>query len=541
MTDSVAAPPANRRSPADVAAFAFLVMATGVYVLCAARVESHGSDTSTYFGLAQSLVRGDGYRFNFVPHTVYPPGYPVVLASLMVVVGESFATLLRVAVPVYFVGLACVYVLVRGERDPSAGLAVTILCGTSFAAFFWTTAGLHSDVLYFAVSAVALLCVDVAERAQGRRARLAAIVVGSACVAYLPMVRSIGVTFLAGLGLWMTLPLVVARLRDGSGAAGRIRRWAPAAVATVVVLGSWMSWSSRQESYAGDGHMASYAQQLLKADPHEIDAPAISPLRLPARAGDLLLVRVRRTTQMVLNQPYRDFSWTNPAALVFLLGVLGAIGSGFARSLVTRATLTDCYVLAYGALLLLWPFDEGQRFLFPIQPFLILYGIEGLRAIGGAVASRGPWRQAAPRLMRVGGGMLFVAMVAMGVLPSIEFARRAMGETPAVPTNAPTLAAVDWIRVNTRPDEVIMVDEAAILHRLTERRTYRFPLLTDPERIAELLDATGTDYVLVLREQGPAYFRPGTEARFETARARAPDRFIPVYDYSDGVIYQVIG
>lgn len=531
----------EQRPGHDVAAGVFLLVAAAAYVYSAARVESYGSDTSMYFGLAQSLVHGEGYRFNFVPHTVYPPGFPLFLAGLMAVVGESFATLMRVNVPVLFVGLACIYGLIRSERGTGTSLAVLVLCGTSFRAFFLTTAGLHSDILYFTVAALALWSVDYVERARPGPLRTAILVLGTASVAYLPLVRSIGVTLLAGLCLWMLVPVLLRRDTGPSDVRGRLRRWTPAAVATLVVLGAWMGWSAQQEAYEGDGHMASYTQQLLKADPHELDSPTLSPLRLPGRAVELLALRVQRSTAMLLNQPYRSFSWGNPAALLFLLGVAGTVGVGLVRSMMIRATLSDCYVLAYGGLLLLWPFDEGQRFLFPILPFLLLYAVEGVDWIGAVVTTRGPLRPWGPRLLAAGKGALFMAVVVMGILPSIEFARRTRGSTPAMTSNAPTLAVMQWVEQNTEPDDVIMADEFAIMHRLTGRRTYRFPLLTDPARIEAIIARTSADYIVVLREDGPAYFRPGTESRFESVRMRAPERFRLVHDYGEGMVYEVVG
>ena len=103
------------------------------------------------------------------------------------------------------------------------------------------------------------------------------------------------------------------------------------------------------------------------------------------------------------------------------------------------------------------------------------------------------------------------------------------------------MAVLEWIERNTANDDVIMVDEFALVHRLTGRRTYRFPLLTDAARVEAIIDETSTDYIVVLREEGPAYFQPGTDARFESVRARAPHRFHLVHDYGDGVVYRVGG
>jgi hypothetical protein len=196
--------------------------------------------------------------------------------------------------------------------------------------------------------------------------------------------------------------------------------------------------------------------------------------------------------------------------------------------------------VAYGGLLVLWPFDEGQRFLFPIHPLLLTYGIDGLNAVSGWVVRTALPAVAGARILTLSKAGLFGVIVAAGVVASVPLALRNRKPQPPVTTNSATLSIVDWLRANTGEDAAIMADEAAIVHRLTGRRTYRFPLLTDPQRIHELIDETRTSYIVVLDERGPAYFRPSTMVRFEAVRAYAADRFELVHDFGAGWVFRVM-
>ncbi|HUW58534.1 MAG TPA: hypothetical protein VMZ92_18000, partial [Planctomycetota bacterium] len=47
-------------------------------------------DSALYLSLARSLVRGEGYQADGIPHTLVLPGYPVMLAAIFRVAGEDF-------------------------------------------------------------------------------------------------------------------------------------------------------------------------------------------------------------------------------------------------------------------------------------------------------------------------------------------------------------------------------------------------------------------------------------------------------------------
>jgi hypothetical protein len=519
-----------------VGAFAIL------YVWTAARLESYGSDTSTYFELARSLRHQHRYWFDFEPHTTYPPGYPLLLAGLMALAGETFTTLVRFSIPIYFAGLLGLYWLVTLLRGRTIAAVVTLLGAVSTVGYFWATVGLHSDVPYFTVSVWALLCVELAKRARTKRRAIFYRVLVALCAAYLVLIRSVGITLVAGLLLWMVYP----GRGQGESKASMQRRawqWLPVALLPTLALAAWMWWTGRHGPPKGTGdYMQSYTQQILKADPHQIDSPNITPVRLPARTIRMLEIRTVNATRTVLNAPQAYLRWYNPICLAFLL----VVGLGFLASLVRERTVLDYYVLAYGGVLLLYPFDEGTRYLFPVQLFLVLYGVDGLELLrrgGHRLAGEKSGTVAATlrnrTLFSTGRGLLLAAIVALGAYGISVQAGQNLHPDPAHFTNAKTVQVAEWVKQNTQSSDVIMNDEYAILHRLTGRRTVRFPLFTDPAVITQRIMVDRVDFIVVPQEQRFEYYRPSIMRRFAAVRALHPQMFTMVHTFDWGTVYRV--
>lgn len=528
----------------DVVLVAFLIAFACVYVLTAATVEAYGSDTSIYFELARSLLHEHRYWFNFEPHTLYPPGFPLFLAGLMFLAGESFPTLVKLSILVDFIGLLGLYYLLKLQRGPEIASAIVVLVATSYVLYFWSTVGLHSEGLYFTTSIYALLCVELGNRAKQSWVRLSSYVLVALLAAYLVLVRSIGITFVAGLILWIVYPLGFPSTHERDSARYRLKAWFPAVILPIAVFFAWNSWAGQHAAQSRSGnYMESYAQQILKEDPHRIDSPNISFTKIPVRMIKMLFIRTANAARMVFNLPGLFLSWRNPATLLFL----GILVLGFASCFVREGSLRDCYVLAYGGMLLLHPFDEGTRFLQPIQPFVLLYALAGLEtayALLTKYLAKGASRSVEALFDRdaafsVAKGGLTMALLITGLYQTVQIAGRNLHPEPSTFTNARTVEASKWVADHTRETDVIMDEQFAILHRLTGRRTDRFPLTTDPHFIRERILASGAAFVVVLDERQYEYYVPSVMNRFETLRRLYPHLFTPVYTFGSGTIYKV--
>jgi hypothetical protein len=137
-------------------------------------------------------------------------------------------------------------------------------------------------------------------------------------------------------------------------------------------------------------------------------------------------------------------------------------------------------------------------------------------------------------------GALFIAIVTLGLVQLHGAALRNLNPDPGTFVHAPTVKISNWIAQNTRVNDIIMTDEYEILHRLTKRKTYRFPLATDPGLLRDRIIESTVDFLIILNEKEFEYYSPSTMKRFESVKTLSPELFIPEYDFEQGVIYRVV-
>jgi hypothetical protein len=128
----------------------------------------------------------------------------------------------------------------------------------------------------------------------------------------------------------------------------------------------------------------------------------------------------------------------------------------------------------------------------------------------------------------------------LGLFQQHGAALRNLHPEPGTFRHAPTVKVSNWIAQNTKESDIVMIDEYAILHRLTNRKTFRFPLTTDPGLLRERIIGNGVDFLVIFNEREYEYYIPSTTRRFETVRKLSPELFVSVHDFGEGVIYRVL-
>jgi hypothetical protein len=156
------------------------------------------------------------------------------------------------------------------------------------------------------------------------------------------------------------------------------------------------------------------------------------------------------------------------------------------------------YLLLYFALLMVWPFPPGPRFVVPVLP-LILYGVwEGFQRV-----------RPSARLIRVVATIVGVVVITAAVLDGDSRLRNAHVK--------PFLHRYEWIRRNTAPDDVIacVLDPNCYLY--TGRKAVSILSIGDmalfygpqvnfhirPEKLAEMIRTSKASYIMV--ESNPKF------------------------------------
>ena len=537
--------------------------AIGCFVICAwastayRRADIYTTDSSYYQGLADNLASHKGYNFDFKPHTRYPPGFPAMLAVGGVFVGHEYTSYVRLMPLFGFIGLLAMFAIVSREEDERVAAVACLLLASSPQFFRSMTQDVLSDLPYFAASSVAL-----AAGSSRRHALPAAIFVAAAVT-----IRSAGVALTAAFMLallwdWRALPPRTRILYGVAAAAG--------AVAEI----SWLAWVLGHASPDWPGEpMDSYLRQLVLKDPRQPGVGLATPADVLWHARDGLAALSAHAVELATRLPWVAPRWYSPLAL----GPIAAVAAGVWDSLVRRRSVLQAwYVAVYCALFALWPFDEGARFVLPIFPLVVMFAFRGVlfwrEAIEqrprvasairvalvvmaaaalwsmsrqdhtglqdrlsvvlwtvlavAAIALRGIGRRRISSLTAsnapVAAGAVLVLLLGVGFVEQTVIAKANRTALSAPPGRTTTLEVADWLR--SRHDAgPVMVQQTAVLHRLTGRRTVSFPTTDDGNLIARTIRLHGVAYLVVADDATDQFYRPLERARFEALATSVPD------------------
>ena len=415
-------------------------------------------DDAIYVVLAKALASGEGFRMINMPGaphgTHFPPGYPLVLAAMWklfpsfpdnIVVFKflNAAFLAGTAVGTYRFGRSLL------GLEP-LGAAVAALLGTISVVVLMITGVVLSEPLYMLLVIPTLFLAErAAEDGSPRTAAGAGAMIG-----VLALVRTVG-TFLVPA----TLLVLLVR-----------RRWRSAAIllaSALVFLVPWQVWISVYQSEMAPpfvGKYGAYAPWL--AEGYKAGGLPYTLAVLGKNANELFGFLGYITLPVV---PV----WPRLGSLGTVIG-LAAVG---AASVWRRIPITIVFLLAYGAIILIWPF-EPTRFALVWWPVLAGLCMAGVRRVW-------LWRPALTPL-RVARLAALTATLVVAVGYATYNARGARQKWWA---NLQSDAAVtakpiaEWVARSTTPNDVVITDHDLIVYLYTGRRAVPTAAFTALARI----------------------------------------------------------
>jgi 4-amino-4-deoxy-L-arabinose transferase-like glycosyltransferase len=466
-----------------------------------------GGDSSEYVILAESVLRvGDGYADTMtpgepVPHTKYPPLYPILLAPLVALFGRSFVVLklLSVAFTATSVGL---FALWARERIPSRlWLPVSLALAVNPVVIDYSR-WLLSEAPFLLFSVLALLFLE-----RGRDGeeldRDFWLALGAILAAY--YVRGIGVMFLVAGSLYYLFT----------------KRWKRFAAFNVVGAGLSLPWLVRNRLVSGEA--TPYLEQFLLKSVYEPELGYHDFGGLVGRFFNNVAIYAGRELPRVFAGSDSVWSVAPPMiALSVTLAVLVLVG--FGARVRERAGIADLYfALSCVAVFLFEEVVSDVRYLMPLVPLLLVYVVDGISAVT---------RLATRSAERVAPAVAVLALVtAVGVLAQLQRApanvamlRQVAGGDPLAgyhPAWRSFFQASDWIAANTQEDAVVTVRKPRLFYLWTGRRVREYPFSTDPDSVLSVV--LETDYVLIDQISGTTgrYLVPAVQS--------AQDRFLVVH------------
>jgi hypothetical protein len=300
---------------------------------------------------AEAAEHGGGFLYHGQP-TVFPPGYPALLALLMRLHLAYVWVIVCLSVVFLAIGLVALrYLLGREGFAGDVALGVSILTLLSFVFVKYSAIPL-SDPFYFALSMCSLAAMKQPSRYDWRRT-IAAVVLLLASIS----VRRIGVALIPAL-----VYMLVFQTDLGARFTRLPARMKGAAILTAAAGAAAIAWAVRSTSTLRD-FKASFAS-------HTVTDSVLGTL----------IFRLKELGEIALNVPAAVL----PTAAQNILPVVGALVfclvCGGLRLRRKQFGAVEAYFITYVAIIMVWPFYD-PRFWLPVIPLLIAYSAVSLRRV----------------------------------------------------------------------------------------------------------------------------------------------------------------
>jgi hypothetical protein len=337
-----------------------------------------GNDDAVYLLLARALRAGHYRELFYVGtpiHSQYPPGYPALLAVLGAPADGEIGLLIVANILLSCAALVLVFDVMRRWSLPLALAGVAVLALNP--SLIEAASRLQSEPLFMAAALLALWALRPDAPEKYRWIGIVAAIVAA-------LTRSAGLAIVAGILVHFLT----------------IRAWRSAAtlaLAAALTLGPWLTWTIlAPQKIVGRSYIA---DALIGIPVRDGPGPrAESESRETGRADRALAV-VRSFAGRIRDKAPRYVSRGLPTQLAIptvegsridnalWLIVMLAAGTAGAVAAWTRWRVALLVLVAYGGLLLIWPYTVN-RFLTPLLPPLVAFLLLGAWRIGAHVSTR---------------------------------------------------------------------------------------------------------------------------------------------------------
>lgn len=437
-----------------------------------------GGDNAVYQSLARSLLERGAYlnihEPGALPHTQYPPGYPVIIAIASLVGIKPWVGLKLLGTVFAAAGVAFTALWALRHTTPMMALAVSTVVGLSPGIL---TEGQHelSDVPFWAIVMISLWALEGLPRESTRR-----IVIAGAAAAFAYLTRT------------AAIPLVVA----GLAWLAWERRWKQLAIFAAFTLPVVAGWALWVNAVGAEATNTGYERAFWLKEQYNPGAGEATFLeifqRIPGNAGRYAAWMI---PQLLTT---RSFGANTILGVVVILLVL----VGWVRSLrasLPRPDFVDVFFGLYLGMLALLPVDWGaERFLFPILPVALVYAAETILW---------PMRGWAPRT-RVLAAALPVTVVAL--LAAAPLTRMAMTGSfcrdlyargdrygcLGVPFQD-YLRMAEWARIGLPEDAIVVSRKPGLFYAISGRVGVNVPQTADPDEFLDTAQKAGAEFLVL--------------------------------------------
>ncbi len=588
-----------KRNRHDVYLYALLA-AMGALLFALSCNASDFVTDSYYYELARSFLAGSGYGFNLRPETMLPPGFPALLAVLVLVLGSNYGVLMRSITIFTSLGLVASYEVLRSAEGRGVAAASSLLLASSPALFGFSTTMLFSDMPYFCASTLLLWAVPRLDSCEGGAMRQALwwTLCGFLLVVSILM-RSTGIALVGGVFGW----LVVSFFRDREAVQRRLTIFLPLVVIGIAVEGGWIDWAAAKHQppqWPVHGYQETYVAQLKLKNGNDPELGIATWRDILSRPIENIDDMVTSMAALSVHKQIAS-AWYSPGTVMPLALLLIGLASSLSR---TGGGILEWYFVGYQSLFLFWPWNFELRFQLPVAPLAFLFMWRGGRALF-KLAGKRPRELGASGLVAATLGLLStiawgwdiphprtstclivwvlvaavsVALCAYGrnlsrtgllvLARTVEFKGRFVSvrqiagplavtcmfvsglvmelkigvqNLHVAPESDPSIEAAEWIGAHSVPLDVIMARNEAIVYHYSHHQVVWFPASSDPQLLmAGIRRYHVRDIVVTDQDESHSYWKPSEARSFEALSHAHPERFRLVHQGPHEEVFEIV-
>jgi hypothetical protein len=325
-------------------------------------------DGVSYLSIARGIASGEGlFRFGS-PHLFFAPGYPALIAPAFLFSDQPFLLISFIHWLLSIAFLCATFGWFKRQM-PEHALLLSALCVANVSVLYYFRRTLSEAAFMPLLMCTAVLmdrALDHAGSAKGFKYLLLAALAGS----YLCTVRFVGVTLAAGFALMLLL-----KISNRQITVSRATLLATFGVGLPLAAALAVMYYDRAMAALSGDHLATYTDHFTR-----------HLFTLPERLLTSSRLRIQETGRILIPGMFKAYGgWLNPAMLLYV-PLFVAVIAGWYRMLRRRPSAMLFAFPFYLALYLIWPFDQGTRFMTPMVPVLWL-------ALAGLIVDSQWWTQ----------------------------------------------------------------------------------------------------------------------------------------------------
>lgn len=484
-------------------------------------------DSATYIMLGKSLITGHGFKYMDIPHTKYPFMFPLMLSPIVGIFGLDFFLMRLLIVLTGLGSIGLTFWIFRREFGTAFGFGIAIMTAASYPLIFECTRIL-SDVPYMFLSLLSLAFIRKYVKDDGWSNKYGYISAGLLLASF--FTRYLGSALFAGFILY----LVLEKKGKISFKAKKIT------IICLIFLIPASIWMIRGAviRYVNPHpqdlrEFLSYEKELVVVDASNPHSQILNMTSLTSRLKSNIQYYQDLATDIISG---KDKSYKTLKS--FITAILLC---GFIYSLVRWRSVFEYYVFFYVLIYILWTSLQGTRFLVPIIPFLFYYFARALWLVIDLIIFfiNSIFKQIKRFNYRIWVEWVVMVSLAGGMVylnwnSDANIFRDEHRKPYYTGSTASYFEAIDWIKINTPPDAVVITDRAPYVYMLTERKTFTFPWVENVEEVIKSMIKNGADYIIMTPVGGYAqkYLAPALKYK--------PDYFLKVYEAGDCIIYKFL-